>query len=173
MVVTHVMIDTATRTEGPVETACRLLCRLALIATVLIIDVELVTRNFFGFSWYLSDEYGGYLLVALTFLSLPVCVVHRSFHRVIFLLRRIPPRPRIALLVAFDLAAFGFAVAVLWQVATLVLDSWRLGITAPTLLETPLWIPQLAMPLGMAALCCTLLRAALGHVRTFIEMRSR
>ncbi len=151
--------------EGPVEFGCRMLCRLSLAALIVIIDVELVTRNLFNFSFYLSDEYGGYLLVALTFLSLPLCVTHNSFHRVTFLLGRLPPGPRDALLLGFDLLALFFSLLVLWEVISLVQNSQMLQTNAPTLLLTPLWIPQLVMPIGMAAVSFTLMRSAVRRAR--------
>ena len=147
--------------EGPVEFTCRLLCRLALVAMIVIINSELVTRNVFGFSFYMSDEYGGYLLVALTFLSLPQCILHGSFHRVTFVLHRLPRRIREAVLAAFNVVALAFALVILWQATALVINSRSLNATAPTLLMTPLWIPQLLMPIGMAATSVTLARLLL------------
>lgn len=144
--------------ESPVEFTCRMLCRLALIAMIVIIDSELVTRNVFGFSFYMSDEYGGYLLVALTFLSLPQCILHASFHRVTFVLHRLPRKIREAVLVAFNVVALVFALLILWQATALTINSRSLNATAPTLLMTPLWIPQLLMPIGMAATSVTLVR---------------
>lgn len=144
--------------EGAVEFACRMGCRVALIAIIVIIDSELVTRNVFGFSFYMSDEYGGYLLVALTFLSLPQCILHSSFHRVVFVLNRLPRRIRDAVVTAFNVLALAFALVILWQATNLTINSRSLSATAPTLLMTPLWIPQLVMPIGMAATSVTLAR---------------
>lgn len=140
------------------EFACRMLCRMALIAMIVIIDTEIVTRNAFNFSFYMSDEYGGYLLVALTFLSLPQCILHGSFHRVTFVLNRLPRRACEIMLVAFNVIALVFALLIFWQATRLTLNSRSLQATAPTLLMTPLWIPQLLMPIGMAATSVTLAR---------------
>jgi TRAP-type C4-dicarboxylate transport system permease small subunit len=156
--------------EGPIEFACRMLCRLALIALVGIIDVELVTRNLFNFSFYLSDEYGGYILVALTFLSLPLCVTHNSFHRVTFLLAQLPPAPRDVFLLCFDLLALIFSLIILYEVVSLVQSSYALQTNAPTLLLTPLWLPQLVMPIGAVALSITLGRSV---VRRFKQLLAR
>lgn len=156
--------------EGPVEFACRMACRLALIAIIVIIDSELVTRNMFGFSFYMSDEYGGYLLVALTFLSLPQCIRHSSFHRVVFVLHRLPRRIRDTVLAAFNVIALAFALVILWQSANLAINSRSLSATAPTLLMTPLWIPQLVMPVGMAAASVTLARVL---IRRLARLRER
>ncbi len=154
--------------EGPVEFACRMLCRVSLLALIAIVDLELVTRNVFDFSFYLSDEYGGYLLVALTFLSLPLCIAHGSFHRVTFLLDKLPDRARDCVLLGFDVLALLFSLAVLWEVGGLAANSYSLQTTAPTILMTPLWIPQLVMPIGMAATSYTLARATLRRARRLL-----
>ena len=47
-------------------------------------------------------------------------------------------------------------------------SSWRFGEHAPTYLETPLWLPRLALAIGMAALCFSLVRslaADIGRLR--------
>ena len=38
---------------------------------------------------------------------------------------------------------------------------------SPTYLETPLWIPRLAMAIGVAALMFSIVRTFLAHVRRF------
>ena len=48
--------------------------------------------------------------------------------------------------------SFGFACLLLWQLVKLEFSSYRFGERAPTYLETPLWIPRLAMAIGVAAL---------------------
>jgi TRAP-type C4-dicarboxylate transport system permease small subunit len=77
---------------------------------------------------------------------------------VTFLLHRLPRRVREAVLVTFNVVALAFALVILWQATALTINSRSLNATAPTLLMTPLWIPQLLMPIGMAATSVTLAR---------------
>ncbi len=151
--------------ESILDKACKQLCRVALAVMVVIINLEIVTRNVFGFSLNISDEYSSYMLIAITFFSLPLCIVHGSLHRVTFILDRVPDWLRTTLLVAFDLIAMVVVAVILVQVVWLVLGSRQLHTTAPTLLLTPVWIPQLAMPVGAAALLVGLCRAAIRHAR--------
>ena len=51
----------------------------------------------FGTSLQITDEVGGYLLVALTFLSMSVAEAHGAFHRVEFVQMRLSPSARIDL----------------------------------------------------------------------------
>jgi hypothetical protein len=53
----------------------------------------------------------------------------------------------------------------LWQLIRFEMSSWRLADRAPTYLSTPLWLPRLALVLGAAALCFTLVRTVLADIR--------
>ena len=50
--------------------------RAALIMMLVVIGVDIVTRYLLNFSFEVSDEVGGYMLVVITFLSLSVCHVN-------------------------------------------------------------------------------------------------
>lgn len=147
--------------EGPLERLCRWVCRFCLVGMVGLIAVELVARGFFHFSLEFADEVCAYLLVALTFISLPVSQAADSFHRVEFVLQRMSPRGRAAMFLAFNLLALLFAVVLDIYLFRVVLQSQQQDAMAMSVLMTPLWIPQLAMPLGLTALCFTLLRVIL------------
>lgn len=53
---------------------------------------------------------------------------------------------------------FLFAVAMTWLSAGYVAENYQLGFTSGTLFDAPLWIPQLAMPLGGMSLAVEALR---------------
>lgn len=143
---------------GLMERACRAACEIGIVVMATVVLVEIVTRNLLGFSFQVSDEIGGYIVVGLTFLSLPVCQARRAYHHVMFLQARLPPRARAALNLLFDLLSLGFCAALVWQLSVQVVQTWQSGDIAPTELATPLWIPQLLMPLGAVALGVVLLR---------------
>ena len=67
----------------------------------------------------------------------------------------------------FDILALAFSALLLWQLIKLEVSSWRFGERAPTYLETPLWIPRLAMAIGVAVLLVSLVRTFLRHLRRF------
>jgi len=73
--------------EGPVERLCNLACMLALVVMLVTIGADIITRSVFNFSFEVSDELGGYMLVVITFLSLPVCQANDSFHHMSFSMR--------------------------------------------------------------------------------------
>jgi len=163
--------DPAHRVEVPsagpssVDVAAEALCCLFLLAMIAMIAAEAIARNVFGTSLQITDEVGGYLLVALTFLSMSVAESHGAFHRVEFVQMRLSPAVRIVSQIVFDLMALAASVLVTWQLIRLGLNSWRAEDVVPTPLATPLWLPQSSMGLGMALLCLALLRSIAAKVR--------
>jgi TRAP-type transport system small permease protein len=150
--------------EGPVERLCNLACMAALVVMLGAIGADIVTRSVFNFSFEISDELGGYMLVVITFVSLPVCQVNDSFHHVEFVQARLSVRARSISRVIFDLLSLAFSGILLWQLARFEISSWRLDDHAPTYLATPLWIPRLAMLIGAAALLFSMVRTLVADV---------
>lgn len=149
------------------ENLCMWICEIAIVAMGAIVILEIITRNLFGFSFEMSEEIGGYVIVGITFLSLPVCQVYRSYHHVQFLQSRLSPRMRALSHLVFDLLSLLFCGIVLWQLTRFVASTYRSEDVAPTLLATPLWIPQAVMPIGMLTATVSVLRAAVGNWRRF------
>jgi TRAP-type C4-dicarboxylate transport system permease small subunit len=150
--------------ESLVERACKLACVAALITMLIVIGVDILTRSLFNFSFEISDELGGYMLVVITFVSLPVCQINDSFHHVELVQSRLSPFARAVSHIIFDLLSFVFCALLLWQLARFEISSFRFGDRAPTYLATPLWIPQIAMMLGAAALCFSMVRTLAADV---------
>jgi TRAP-type C4-dicarboxylate transport system permease small subunit len=144
--------------EGSVERLCNFACMAALIVMLGVIGVDIMTRAVLNFSFEVSDELGGYMLVVITFVSLPVCQANDSFHNVEFVQARLSARGRAISHVIFDLLSLAFATALLWQLIRFEMSSWRFDDHAPTYLATPLWIPRLAMVVGAAALLFSMAR---------------
>ncbi len=151
--------------EGPVETVCKWACEAALVIMLVVIGTDIFTRWLLNFSFEVSDEIGGYMLAAITFLSLSVCQVNDSFHHVELIQARLSPRARAISSLLFDLLTLSFAALLVWHYIKLEFSSWRFGERAPTMLETPLWLPRLVMAIGAAALCLAVCRTIMLHVR--------
>jgi TRAP-type C4-dicarboxylate transport system permease small subunit len=154
----------APRVEVPVsgtsaiDVASEAVCCVFLLAMIAMIGAEAIARNLFGTSLQVTDEVGGYLLVALTFLSMSVAESHGGFHRVELVQMRLSPSDRTVSQIVFELMSLGAAALVSWQLIRLALNSWRAEDVAPTPLGTPLWFPQISMGLGMRLLCLALMR---------------
>src|SRR5580704_3728515 len=144
--------------ESIVERACKLACVAALIVMLVVIGVDILTRSLFNFSFEISDELGGYMLVVITFVSMPVCQINDSFHHVELVQSRLSPFARAISHVIFDLLSLTFCVLLLWQLARFELSSFRFHDRAPTYLA--------------AALCFSMARtlaADVARLRTFAK----
>jgi TRAP-type C4-dicarboxylate transport system permease small subunit len=141
-----------------VERGCLAASGVALVAMVLMIGAEVLARSFFHHSFEVVDELGGYLLVALSFLSLAPALASDSFHTVELVQRRLSAAARRATQRVFTLLALAFALVMAFAIARYVWRSYAQGDVASTSLQTPLWIPQITMLLGMLALVLALVR---------------
>ena len=152
------------------EKGCMVICEVGIVAMALIVLLEIATRNLFNFSFEMSEELGGYIIIGISFLSLPVCQVYRSYHHVQFVQARLSPRGRAISHFLFDVVNLALCAILVWQLARLTMTSFRSGDVAPTLLATPLWIPQAIMPIGALAVTISLLRSAVGNFRRVLAM---
>src|SRR5215471_3081269 len=97
--------------EGPVERLCNLVCMAALVVMLGVIGLDILTRALLNFSFEISDELGGYMLVVIAFVSLPVCQVRDSFHHVEFVQSRLSARGRAVSHVIFGVLSLAFCAA--------------------------------------------------------------
>jgi TRAP-type C4-dicarboxylate transport system permease small subunit len=132
-----------------------------------VIAEDVVSRSVWNTSLELSDEIGGYMLVALAFLGLAVVKTNDAFHRTDFFTSRLPHRGRVAFMILFDLLSLAVALILLWQYYRYTASRFASGSTAPTRLATPQWIPAVPMVLGVAAYGLALVKSLIGNLRRF------
>ncbi len=141
-------------------------CGIALlVAMQVLVGGEVLIRNITGLSWEGTDEFGGYMLVALTFVSLPVCVARGGLHEMQILRQRLRPRGSAVLDMVLHLASLVFVALLVWQYSRLSLSAWRMGDVSTTGVQTPLWVPMATMVVGSFALGTTLLRLIVADAR--------
>jgi TRAP-type C4-dicarboxylate transport system permease small subunit len=165
------LIETVSSGPSPIENGSEVLCALFLMAMIVLIGTEAIARNVFATSLQVTDEIGGYLLVAMTFLSMSVAEAHGAFHRVELIQARVGKPMRMISQIVFDLMSLGASALITWQLTRLTLNSWRAEDVAPTPLQTPLWFPQSIMAIGMALLCLALLRTIVAKTKRLRESR--
>ena len=136
-----------------------------VVGLVVMMGAEMLVRSVFGWSIQFSNEIGGYALVAITFLSLGSGQLLHAYHRVHFLDKRLGALGRARLRLLFDLAATAVALVLLAEMVRFEWITWKSEDVAATSLLTPLWIPRLAMPLGVLIFTWALLRTLAGDWR--------
>ncbi|TWG96415.1 TRAP-type mannitol/chloroaromatic compound transport system permease small subunit [Mesorhizobium sp. J18] len=163
--------QTATLPETFVEAACRWLGVGILLAMLTMISVEVFMRTVLNYSWEGTDEYGGYLLVALTFISLSVTLARGGFHQMQLVRIRLSPRQIIVLDTVMHVLSLLFMIILVWQFSRMGLQSWRNGDMSMTAIRTPLWMPRAVMVIGSLALCYTLVRFIISGIGKIRAMR--
>lgn len=97
-------------------------------------------------------DFAGYFLATATFFALAASFRSGAHIRVTLFLSRMPERARWVCEVGSVGIALAFVAYFLVYAARLTAESWRFGDLSPGLVAIPIWIPQLAMTLGLAAL---------------------
>lgn len=138
----------------------------SVIAMTGLVTVEIIGRTLFKFSTLISDEMSGYLLVAMGFLGLGYTLKIEGHIRVDTVIMRLSPRLRSLLIATWCLAGLVYVsvlTSVFWR---LVLESYTMKTTSIGLGRTPLFIPQMAMPIGVMLLGLQLLVELSRNIRT-------
>ncbi|WP_319518537.1 TRAP transporter small permease [uncultured Martelella sp.] len=130
------------------ETVTRALTGLVLTGLVLLVCSEALLRGGFNYSLGFAKELTGYCVVLLTFLGAALALRHGALFRVHFLYEALGDRARAWLRCLFVLVAFALCLILAWKTKDLTLSSFSRGKFAPTVLHTPLWIPQIVPPAG-------------------------
>ncbi len=131
-----------------------------LVYIVCHISVEIVLRSFFATSTFSMDEFVGYAIGSMTFLSLAHTFRHRKHIRVSILQSFIKGRAAIAvelMCIAFTFGITLFLARYIWR--TLARDFGR-GTVSPTLTETPIWLIDSAIFIGLVLFLTQLLASA-------------
>lgn len=124
-----------------------------MLASVVLICFDVLTRKFLNFATNGSNELSGYAFAISTSWALAFGVLQRINVRVDVLYRLLPVRVG-AVLDWLSLVLLGVFAGYLTYYASIVAQtSWMQQATANTSLGTPLWIPQFLWVIGMAWMC--------------------
>lgn len=124
------------------------------------ISVEIVMRSFFASSTYSMDEFVGYAIGSMTFLCLASTFKNRKHIRVSIMQSFVSGRAAIAielLCITFTFGIVLFLARYIWR--TLARDFSR-GTVSPSLTETPIWLIDSAIFLGLVLLLSQLIASA-------------
>jgi TRAP-type C4-dicarboxylate transport system permease small subunit len=121
------------------------------------IILEIVLRSVFSSSTFVLDEFVGYAVAAMTFLSLGYALNNGSLIRVDLAVGRLTGRPRRWAELFCLAASFAMAGFCAWWVGRDALRNWTRGSVSESIAEVPLWLPVGAVWLGLILLMLQLL----------------
>jgi TRAP-type C4-dicarboxylate transport system permease small subunit len=120
-----------------------------MMATALVISVgEIIIRSFFHGTFYVTDEYTGYLMAMLTFTGLAYTLRERGHIRMMFLPHLLKGRSHVIFNMVAFVVGFIFCAALTYFTWEFFWDSVVSKSQSMQISETYLAIPQFFMPLG-------------------------
>ncbi|MEJ5347246.1 MAG: TRAP transporter small permease [Desulfosoma sp.] len=122
---------------------------VAMILIVLLILLEVFLRSFLNTSTMIADEYSAYLYVVLVFFGLGYTLGTDGHIRVKVILSRLRGRSQSLLDLWAAVAALALTGFALWYSILLVREAYSLEMVSETPSQTPMWIPQAAIPIGL------------------------
>ena len=123
-----------------------------VVLMILLITLEVAGRKLFGFSTLVADEFSGYMLVLITFMGAAYTVKTEGFTRMEVIYLRFKGKGRWVFNVLVNLIALIFLLIIDYWIWTFVLSSYRAETKSISIVQTPLFIPQLFMGLGVTLL---------------------
>jgi TRAP-type C4-dicarboxylate transport system permease small subunit len=141
-------MDAIARFSDRAATVAGWLGGLVLLAIMALSMVEVLSRYVFRDPLILSDELGGYAMVAVSFLGLAFCARDKGHIRITFLVERMRPALAGRIRVVTLLIALAFIAIAAWVSWKFLGDSFTRDMRSNSLLRTPLKWPQMTMPIG-------------------------
>lgn len=129
-----------------------IVCAAVIVALGLTV-AEIVARSVLHRTTYIANEYSGYCMAIICFFGYSYCLKEDAHIRMDILEKRI--KGKTLHLYRCLLYAIGFAVIayVAYHLTLQWLDVFTLKTRSVQITRTPLWIPQLALPIGAWGLC--------------------
>ena len=123
---------------------------ILLVASFLLVMSEIVARGMFNTTLYITEEYSGYLMVAITFFALAYTLKHKGHIRMTFLQTVVEKKPALKV----NLERYALVVGLVTMAAitytsfNFFLDSYQSGVRSMQISRTYLAIPHSFIPLG-------------------------
>lgn len=136
------------RMSQQLAVALKAASNILLIAIVVFIFVEVVSRYIFGECRAFMEEFSKWWQVWLTYLMLGVITKGRRHISIDILPRRLPERYKPILFLVFDIAILGFAIVLGWSGIQSTIQLKELWLVSATEIVIPMWIVRLCIPLG-------------------------
>lgn len=138
-----------------------------MVLIVILITVEIFLRTIFNFSTLIADEYSAYFFVALVMLGLGCTLKDEAHIRINLILSRLGTRAQLLADMAVIALAITLCSFALYHSAIMVYDTYTLEMTADSISETPIWIPQIVIPFGFLLFDLQLLSNFLRRLLSF------
>jgi TRAP-type transport system small permease protein len=141
------------RIIGLLDTISKVVVTLSGISMILIVALivlEVSLRALLSSSTLVADEYSGYLYVTLFFFALAFTMRDEGHIRVGVIFNSVNWKARKVMDLVSSIIALLICTFALYYAARMVSDAYTLCMVSETPAATPIWIPQLVLPLGLS-----------------------
>ncbi|MDK2823390.1 MAG: TRAP-type transport system small permease protein [Clostridia bacterium] len=145
-----------------------ILAGVMMLIGLSLVLIEIVIRTLFDKTLYITEEYTGYLMVAITFMGLAYTLKEKGHIRMVFLHKILKGKARIILDIYSFTIGFIFFAIVTFTTTNFFWDSVVSQSRSMQISETYLAIPQFFMPLGSFIIT---LQFAAELIRAIIQLR--
>lgn len=125
------------------------LSSVLLISLVLMILCEIFLRSFLDTSTMIADEYSGYLYLASIFLGLAYTFKEEGHIRINLLTSKLSKKTNRFVDIFASFVTILVLLFVLYRTILFTYDSYSLEMVSEMVSETPLYLTQIVMPLGI------------------------
>ena len=147
-------------------TAGAFLSAVFMALIVVLIVTEIILRAVFNASTLVAAEFSGYFLVVVVILGLGYTLQHNAHIRITLVWDRLPARWRKIFDGIVGSTSVIITIYALIYSILMVVDTYSLGMREDSLVETPLWIPQAVIPVGLFMLLLQLLAFIFRRLRS-------
>ncbi|PLY07622.1 MAG: TRAP transporter small permease [Arcobacter sp.] len=144
------------------------LSSLLLVSLVLLILTEIFIRYFFDMSTMIADEYSGYLYLASIFLGLAYTFKEDAHIRINIITSKMSKKANRFIDVFAGLITIVVLTFAFYRTILFTYDSYEMEMVSESVSETPLYLTQLVMPLGIALFILTVLVFVLKGIKNDI-----
>jgi len=136
-----------------------------MILIVALILLEIFLRTFFKTSTLISDEYSAYFFVAVVMLGLSYTFKENGHIRITIILSRLSPKLEKIFDIWTSFIAFAISSFLFVYSLKMVVETYQLGMRADSIAETPIFIPQIVLPVGFFIFSLQILMRILRRIR--------
>ncbi|TCS63400.1 TRAP transporter small permease [Varunaivibrio sulfuroxidans] len=142
-------MDIFIRSIRAMSTACGVFASLLVASAILVVCQMVVWRYFLNASTVWQTDYITFSLVGAALIGSPYVLLIKGHVNVELLPHYLGHRARVVLALLACLGGLTFSLVLAWSGGNLFLEAWEGGWRTETVWELPLWIPYLAMPVGI------------------------
>jgi len=155
---------------GMIESSSSALTKVGMwgtFAMMILISWDVIARYVFNSPLLFSDEVSGYLLVYICFFGAAGTLKEKRHVNVDILVNRLKTLNRKRLELVTYFLSLGFLLIFLWHAFVMVYRSYVRGVRMPSILLTPIWIPQSLLLIGTFFLVLQLIIEIRKSIKTF------